>query len=208
MTIDSESIQRQIPFYLTAEDRNVLVEELKAISQGGTASYFLTQYQDSFKEDILQGDGWRGFQLFKFDIGERRSVKGLVLSNSCDIDPSNRRDVPTRVIFAPLVKFKDFENVLHRSKIDKRRIGNKLTSIREQKTSNVFFLPAGGPIAEDHIVRLDEIQSMPVSAHISAKDREKLFTLNNTGFYMLVFKLSIHFCRLHEKLNRRNVEDK
>jgi hypothetical protein len=81
MNFDAESLQQQIPYYLTAEDRQVLVDELRAISQGGTADYFLDPYRDTFKGDMLQGDGWRGFQLFIFHSGERRSVQGLVLSN-------------------------------------------------------------------------------------------------------------------------------
>ncbi len=80
----------------------------------------------------------------------------------------------------------------------------KLVSIRNQNTNNVFFLPASGPLKEDHVVRLDDIHSMPLGVHVSAKDRYKVFTLYNTGFYLLVLKLSIHFCRLHEAVNRKN----
>lgn len=205
MNFDAESLQQQIPYYLTAEDRQVLVDQLKAISRGGTADYFLDPYRDNFKADMLQGDGWRGFQLFKFDTGERRSVQGLVLSNSCDVDPENPRDVPARLIFAPLVKLAAYETLLRARGIDEQKVDAKLASIRAQKTTNMFFLPRGGPLAEDHVVRLDDAHSMPVAAHVKAKDREKLFTLSNTGFYMLVLKLSVHFCRLHEKVNRKNV---
>lgn len=204
MNIDLESLQQQIPYYLTAEDRQVLVDELKAISKGGTVDYFLSPYRDSFKVDMLQGDGWRGFQLFKFDTGERRSVQGIVMSNSCDVEPGNARDIPARLIFAPLVKLAAYEGALRGSGIDAKKVDEKLAAIRAQKTTNMFFLPAGGPLGEDHVVRLDDAHSMPVAAHVSAQDREKLFTLTNTGFYMLVLKLSVHFCRLHEKVNRKN----
>lgn len=203
MNFDAESLQQQIPYYLTAEDRKILVDELKAISQGGTADYFLSPYHDSFKEDMLQGDGWRGFQLFMFDSGERRSVRGLVLSNSCDVDPENPRDVPARLIFAPLVKLSIYEKLLRASGIESNRVDEKVAMIKAQKTTNMFFLPAGGPLDEDYVARLDDAHSMPVAAHTTAEDREKLFTLNNTGFYMLVLKLSVHFCRLHEKVNRK-----
>ena len=205
MIFDEESLRQHIPHYLTTEDRRALVRELKAISQGGTGSYILSSHRDSFEDDMLQGDGWRGFQLFLFDTGIRRSVRGLVLSNSCDIDPDNKRDVPARVVFAPLVKFAQFEDILRASGIGNEKISEKLAAIRAQKTTNLFFLPSGGPLREDHIVRLDDIHSMPLSAHIDSADREKLFTLSNVGFYMLVFKLSVHFCRLHEKVNRREV---
>ena len=202
MNLDIESLQRQIPYYLTSEDRQVLINELKAISRGETADYFLSQTRDAFKNDMLQGDGWRGFQLFMFDTGKRRSVQGLVISNSCDVDPNNRRDLPARVIFAPLVKLATYEALLGKRNIKQRKIDEKLAAIRAQKTSSLFFLPSGGPLTDDHIVRLDDAHSMPVAAHSAATDREKLFTLSNTGFYMLVLKLSIHFCRLQEKVNR------
>ncbi|MFZ5708815.1 MAG: hypothetical protein ACOY4T_03890 [Pseudomonadota bacterium] len=206
MEFDAESLEKQIPFYLTADDQQVLVRELKAIAGGGAADYLLGEYRDSFKDVMLQGDGWRGFQLFIFESGERRSVRGVVLSNSCDVDPENPRDVPARVIFAPLVKLSAYEALLASSGIDEVKVRAKIASIRAQKTTNVFFLPASGPLAEDYVVRLDEAHSMPVAAHVGSADREKLFTLSNTGFYMLVLKLSVHFCRLQEKVNRKPAE--
>ncbi len=206
MTFDAQSLQQQIPFYLTAEDQRVLVDELKAIASGGVADYLLSDYRDSFRQVMLQGDGWRGFQLFLFDSGERRSVRGVVLSNSCDVDPENPRDIPARLIFAPLVKLSAYEALLVKNGIEAAKIGAKIAAIRAQKTTNIFFLPASGPLAEDYVVRLDEAQSMPVAAHINSGDREKLFTLSNTGFYMLAFKLSVHFCRLQERVNRKPTE--
>lgn len=204
MDLDADNLQQQLPYYLTAADREVLIRELKAISQGGTADYLLSQNRDGFKNAMLQGDGWRGFQLFVFSTGERRSVQGIILSNSCDVDPGNRRDQPARVVFAPLVKLAAFEEVLLQSGIEQERVDEKLGAIRAQRTTNMFFLPAGGPLAEDHVVRLDDAHSMPADVHFAAEDREKMFTLSTTGFYMLVFKLSVHFCRLHENVHRNS----
>ncbi len=204
MTLDVESIQKQIPQYLSAADQEVLVRELKAISSGLTSSYLLRKSRDEFSDIMLQGDGWRGFQLFLFETGERRTVRGVVLSNSCDVDPNNPRDVPARVIFAPLVKLSAYEAKLRESSISKDRIDAKISDIRKQRTTNIFFIPAEPPIEDDYLVRFDETHSMPVSAHLASADREKLFTLSNTGFYMLVLKLSVHFCRLQEKVNRKD----
>jgi len=202
MELDVENLKRQLPHYLTAQDQQELVRELNAIASGGTPSYFLSTYNDTFREKMLQGDGWRGFQFFLFETGERRSIRGLVLSNSCDVSPENSRDLPARVIFAPLIRLSSYRALLENSRLGKEKVEAKITSIRQQKTTNIFFLPAGGPLEEDHMVRFDEAQSMPVSAHTKSADREKLFTLSNTGFYMLIFKLSIHFCRLQEKIRR------
>jgi hypothetical protein len=67
MNLDAETLIQQIPYYLTSEDQKVLLDELTAILRGGTAEYLLDAYRDSFKEVMLQGDGWRGFQLFLFE---------------------------------------------------------------------------------------------------------------------------------------------
>ncbi len=205
MNLDAETLNQQIPYYLTAEDQKVLLDEIAAISRGGTAEYLLGAFRDSFKQVMLQGDGWRGFQLFLFETGDRRSVRGIVLSNSCDVDPENPRDVPARVIFAPLVKLAAFKALLEASGISAERIADKIAAIKAQKTSNIFFLPAGGALQEDYVVRFDDVYNMPVAAHAKSGDREKLFTLSNTGFYMLVLKLSVHFCRLQEKINRKPI---
>lgn len=203
MTFDTDTLKQQIPYYLSAEDSRVLAGELKAISQGGNAEYVLSPGHDTFGEDMLQGDGWRGFILFSFDTGERRSVRGLVLSNSCDVDPENPRDLPARVIFAPLVRLAGYVSLLQQTGIDAARIEAKLANIKAQKTTNIFYLPAGNFLDEDYVVRFDEAHSMPAAAHVESGDRQKLFTLSNTGFYMLVLKLSVHFCRLGEKINRK-----
>ncbi len=129
-------------------------------------------------------------------------MRGLVLSNSCDVDPENPRDTPTRVIFAPLVKLSAYRKVLDESGIEATKVEEKIRSIKAQRTTNIFYLPAGGSLNEDYVVRFDEAHSMPIAIHSKTPNRQKLFTLSNTGFYMLVLKLSVHFCRLQEKISR------
>jgi hypothetical protein len=204
MNLDTNTLKEQIPHYLSAEDQRLLVTELNAISRGGSAEFVLSAARDQFREQMLQGDGWRGFVLFSFETGERRSVAGLVLSNSCDIDPNNPRDLPTKVTFAPLARLSTFVELLTASGISSDRIASKVDSIKSQRTTNIFYLPAGSFLRHDYVIRFDDALSMPVSFHEKSSDRGKLFTLNNTGFYMLVLKLSIHFCRLQEKINRKH----
>ena len=174
----------------------------QSIRDGGSAKYLIVMHRDPFMEEMLQGDGWRGFQKFNFHTGEICSIRGLDISNSCDIDPNNPRVQPTQITFAPLVKLSQYEEILRRSWTDAQRIQNRLDSIRDQKTTNIFFLPEGGPLSEDYIINFDDISSMPASLHMESKEREKLFTLSDTGFYLLVFKLSVHFCSLQENVNR------
>ncbi len=199
MNFDVENLQKQIPYYLTASDQEALIIELKALASGKSVDYILSRYHDSFKEQMLQGDGWKGFELFLFESGKRLSVRDMVLSNSCDIEPINNRDIPTRVVFAPLVKLSAYKALLDKSGINAEKVNAKIASIKAQKTMNIFYLPASGPLVEDYLVRFDEAHSMPTAAH---KEQEKLFTLSQIGFYVFVLKLSVHICRFQEEVKR------
>jgi len=81
-------------------------------------------------------------------------------------------------------------------------VENKLAAIREQKVTSLFYLPPGGRLDGEYIAVLDDIHSLPYSAFATRGGREKLFTLSQVGFYLFLFKLSVHFCRFHENVPR------
>lgn len=202
MDFDPDALRRQIPYYLTEENRQGFIKELESLIRSGGTNIFLSNHHHDSKDFLLQGDGWRGFEFFLFEEGKKLSVKGIVISNSCDTHPDNPRDIPTRVIFAPLVRLSAFRTLLVQSGIDREQVENKIQAIKSQKTSNIFFIAAGNKLEEDYIVRLDDIHSMPVTRHQEHPERERIFTLNMSGFYLFVFKLSVHFCRLQEGITR------
>jgi len=202
MDFDAESLQKHIPLYLT--DPAALKREIRAFIRSGNGetremNYFLPSSHDRFKNDMLQGDIWSGFQTFIFSSGERKAIKGIVLSNTCDTSPENKRDLSRRVTFAPIMKLNAIQNLYEQSKLDKTAISAKITAIKSQEVTSMFYLPAGGVLNEDYVARLDEVHSMPLSAH---KPSSKILTLNNFGFYLFVVKLSIHFCRFQENVDR------
>lgn len=200
MVLDHESLRRQIPSYLTGSDKQELIKNLEAITAKKSVSYFTNLEQ--LRSEVLQGDGWRGFELFIFETGKKTAVRGIVLSNSCDVSPENERQAPSKIVFAPLVKLSTFRKLLESSKINEERIQAKIDAIKAQKTSNVFYIPASGVVSEDYVIRLDDLHSMPAQTLLASQSKEKLFTLSQTGFYVFVFKLSVHFCRFQENVNR------
>lgn len=203
MTFNAENLQSQIPFYLTAApEQKALVEELDAISRGAKTGYYIDKRIDPFETEMLQGDSWCGLQLFSFVSGERRAIRGIILSNSCDITPENERALPPKIVFAPIIKLSAIEARLVAHGHNKDQIEGRIAAMKAQSVTSIFYLPAGGPLEEDHIALLDDLHSMPFSAHTVAKDRTKLLTLSMAGFYMFAFKLSVHFCRLQENLDR------
>jgi hypothetical protein len=201
MTFDADALRRQIPYYLTAApEQKILVKELKALTEGADRGYFIPAGYDGFTNEMLQGDGWRGFQIFSFKSGNVNPSRGIVLSNSCDVSPENARVLPPNVTFAPIAKLSKIVERFRDHGLDKEKVASRLMEIKAQRVTNIFYLPADGLLEEDHVALLDDLHSMPVEVH--RKDAQKLFTLSMAGFYLFVFKLSVHFCRLHEDLDR------
>lgn len=68
--------------------------------------------------------------------------------------------------------------------------------------SFLFYLPKGGELEEDHVALIHDAHTLPLSSFQAQQSRRKLFTLSQVGFYIFLFKLSVHFCRFHEKIHR------
>ena len=65
--------------------------------------------------------------------------------------------------------------------------------------THVVYLPKNSKMQYDAIVRLDKICSVD-RRKISNKNR--LFTLSDYGLYLFLLKLSIHFTRIRERIDR------
>lgn len=205
MTFDADALRQQIPYYLTAApDQKVLLSELQRLIEGAGKGYFIPARYDGYTAEMLQGDGWRGFQIFSFESNQPNRTRGIVLSNSCDVSTENVRVLPPKVTFAPIVKLSKIVRRFEERGLDGEQVASRLTSIKAQQVTNIFYIPADGVLDEDHVVLLDDLHSMPVETH--RRTAQKLFTLSMAGFYLFVFKLSVHFCRLHEQVNRKPTE--
>ncbi|MEQ6343007.1 MAG: hypothetical protein M3A44_15510 [Gammaproteobacteria bacterium] len=110
--------------------------------------------------------------------------------------------MPPKITFAPLVRLKDYTNVLQGKGMAPQKIEDLLNSIRAQRSTSIFYLPKGGALDDEHIALLDDLHTIPSPVFMQDKHRAKLFTLSQVGFYMFLMKLSIHFCRFHENLAR------
>jgi hypothetical protein len=192
--LTADQIRQSIPRYLTSLQQEELVRQLNDFEN---RSYYTTYFPD----EILQGDGWSSLEIIRFENGARDKIKGILLSNSCDIDPANRHDLPARIVFAPLVRLDTYRTLLE-SRFSARQIDSKLTAIRRQHVTSLFFLPREGQLAAEYIAILDDLHTIPLHVFQKEPQREKLFTLNRMGFYLFILKLSIHFCRFQDGVIR------
>ncbi len=194
--ITAAYIQDQIPYYLSQEAKDSLVKALEDFPSP------IDYYINLFPEDVLQGDGWNSFVVVDYASGNRKSVRGILLTNSCDISPANPREFPPTFTFAPIIKLKGYQQKLLEAGIAQQQIDDKVIAIKEQKVTTLFYLPQGEKLDEDYIALLSDVHTIPKQVFEARVDRQKLFTLSQVGFYLFVLKLSVHFCRFHEEIAR------
>jgi hypothetical protein len=192
----TDNIEQHIPRYLTPAQQSDLVEQLRDFHRRPV-------YTSLLAADVLQGDCWTSFQIFDFDSGKREGAAGIIFSNSYDIDPSNNRVLPPKLVFAPLIRLDSYEAKLRQAgTLKAEQIDSTLEAIRKQQITSMFYLPKGGGLPSEAVAVLDDVHSMPLKSFSDNRERRKLVTLNQLGFYLFVLKLSIHFCRFFEGISR------
>ena len=192
-----DSLEKHVPYYLTQDQKANLVGALRAFPEK-------TNYYASFPESgILQGDCFNGVPISRFGSGDVAAVDCVILSNTCDVDPSNKRPYPARIVVAPLIPLEGFRKLLESKSVASNQIESQIDAIKNQAITNVFYLPKGGELLSDRIARFDECYSLPMTVFTNAiESARRLASLSQIGFYLLTFKLSIHFCRMHEGIQR------
>lgn len=103
-----EKISTFLPKYLSPSESRELFEALSSYPDIG--NHYLTP--NALSDDLLQGDGWAGFEFVEFEICQRKSVEGRILSNSCDVDVANFRASEKRILFAPLIPLDGYASLL------------------------------------------------------------------------------------------------
>jgi len=196
MNIDTFNYKDFLPYYLTADQKIGLANAMKNFS--GRSQLYTNYFQD----DVLQGDYWEKMPFVDFDTGRKEKIKVLILSNSCDIDPSNPRDFPIHMTYAPIIGLASYEQLLLKTGLDAKVVAGKIEAIKSQKITSMIFLPASPEVETDSIALLDRAISVPYKTFTAEQEKKKVTSLNQFGHYLLSFKLSIHFCRMHEAIAR------
>lgn len=187
-----------LPSYLTWEQREELRDNLRAFPR--ITNFYLPD-SPSLPE-VLQGDVWNGFVALSFRSSERRIVEGILLSNTCDVAVENEHRTQPKMVFAPVLSVAKYEVVLRGAGIPEEQIADILRSIRQQFTTNVFYLPpATYGMETEAMVVLDDVHSQPLDAFLHS-ERRLTSRLSQSGFYIFLIKLSIHFCRFLEGVAR------
>lgn len=192
-----EDLEIYLPKYLSDESQKELYSDLKDFPDN-INKIFGSKYLS--QDGLLQSDIVEDIPFFNLPILESKSAKVMIISNSCDIDPQNKRDLPPKVSYAPLISMSKFIDLLEKSGIEEQRIYQIVNSIKKQEKTSMFFVPQGSGLSEDCIVLFENILS--IDRDYFFENHKKLATFSNYGFYMFLLKLSIHLTRIQEKVDR------
>lgn len=202
--IRPEDIEVYLPKFLSADSKRALFEGLRQFPYNIDNRL----YTDSLRDEriVYQGDGIRGLPFLIMPDLKAQPVDALVVSNSCDISPQNVRLFRSKVVYAPILKLEIYINMLLREGVPQSEIDNHIASIKRQEITQIFFLPARGRLKQDSFVLLDRL----ISCDNELIDRNvlqdsRLFSLSDYGHYLFLIKISIHFCRIHEGVDRGTV---
>ena len=192
-----------LPKYLSEESTKKLLHSIG----GFPDNISHTLYTNSLTDDniIFQGDALKSLPITNLPEEKIGFAPSLIISNTCDIDLSNIRPFQSQICYAPILRLDKYENMLKMSKKyreEESRLQH-LEKLRKQHITQVLYLPIGGGLEYEGVVFLDRI----VNCHNKSISREhlskkRLFSLSNYGHYLLLMKLSIHFCRIQEKVDR------
>lgn len=168
-------------------------------------------YSASPPNFVLQGDLIRSIRFSKWDNESetyaKKFINAIVLSNTCDIEvDTKKRSIPNQIVLAPIIPLKIFKDKLEQRESNTNTIKNIVEEIRNQKITNIFYLPSMEH--EEHLVFLDEIFWYPTEEfHLKSSIivDNRIASLDDFGFYILLLKLSYHFCRLPEDDDSRSV---
>jgi hypothetical protein len=204
MVEDFKDFKTFLPRYLSDESLEDLFEDIKKfVIDGGNKEI----YTGSLKKvkQIFQGDALNEMPFMTFNIDkEPIPCKVLVLSNSCDINQDNSRAFASHILYTPIYSLSAYKERLESSGLNKERLINHIGDIRNQLITKILYLPEHeiGP-SQDCIVFLDRICHCDSSfVDLESLEKRRLFSFSNYGFYLFLLKLSVHFTRIRERVDR------
>lgn len=197
-----DDIRLYLPKYLSEESTKILLKEISGFPKNSNGGFFTEKLNN--KKVIFQGDGLEKLPVVNLPENLVKYKPALVLSNTCDIDLGNNRAFPSQIFYAPIFNLNKYKQRLIDKKIKNIfEIDQHIKNIKNQKLTQILFLPKGGQLKEDSFVFLDRINNCPNK--IISRDnleQERLFVLSDFGLYFFLLKLSIHLTRIQEKIDR------
>jgi len=205
-TFNIDDIKSLLPQELSEQKKGRLITALKQFHSKDIAQKNYTDfYSTSSFSYFLQGDLVKDLRFPSWDdesgTFEKVYHNVVLISNTCDMDENNPRDIPKQVMIAKLIELDKFENALHELEVTNSDV--IINNVKSQHYSNIIYLPFTKDA--EYIAYLDEISWISLEELKALKkdiDMNRISILDHFGFYLFVFKLSYHLHRLPEATDR------
>lgn len=198
-----EKFKNFLPRFLSEESKKELFHGLNDFPNN-IADRMYTSYLKE-KSVVFQGDGLKDMMVVNLPETKVDKANAVILSNSCDIDLDNPRDIPARACYCPIFNLEKYKALLIKSSgKSTQQVESHIEDIKKQKVTQIFYLPKYGETLDESLVFLDRINNINNTSidRESLKDK-RIFTLSNLGFYLFLFKLSVHLMRIREGVDRK-----
>lgn len=199
--IDLEEIKQYLPKYLSSNSEQKLFEGLKDFPENIDSRLYASKLID--ENLIYQGDGLEGLLVINLPDTLIKETASVVLSNTCDMDLNNRRIFSSSICYSPIINLDKYIKKLEARNVSSDKIQQFINILKKQKINQIFFLPKGGKLENDSFIFLNKINHCDNNCiRRDELSRKRLFVLSNYGLYLFLFKLSVHFTRIHEGIDR------
>lgn len=200
--MELDDLKLYLPRFLSEDSEKSLFEGLKDFPENLDSRFYTGKLEK--EEIIFQGDGINGLLVVNLPSKEIKEAKCLVLSNTCDVDQGNSRLFPSQLVYAPIFDLEKYQSRLASlPEYSSKKIVDHIKTIRKQEITQIFYLPQLGGILKESIVFLDRINNCQNNS-IDRRNlpSQRIFSLSDYGFYIFLLKLSIHFTRIRDKVDR------
>jgi hypothetical protein len=200
--VSFEEVKKFLPKYLSSEAERKLFSELEHFPENIDKRFY--SYFVKKEHAIFQGDGIADVMVINLPEMVTKNVPVMIISNTCDINQTDQQLYLSRIVYAPIFNLEKYaSSLIDEGLKNGKSIDNHVNDIRKQSVSQIFYLPAGGDLIEESIVFLDRLNNLPVGFIPREQiSKRKIFSLSDYGFYIFLFKLSIHFTRIREGFER------
>lgn len=202
--MQEEVIQKYLPKYLSQSSQRELFDDVRKFISEDDSYRLFTKVLDS-ENVIFQGDGLNGFDFYSFEKAAlKESSPGIVISNTCDISLENDRYFPSQIMYSPIIDLAKYIKLLENNQVSSEKIESHLSAIKKQEITQIFYIPSIEGELDESIVFLDRITNRRNTKDFTDRLlKDRIFTLSNFGFYLFLLKISIHFTRIREEVDRK-----
>jgi len=203
-----DELKLYLPKFLSSEAENELYSSLRDFAESKNIVYnrFYTRKLQR-DPNIFQGDGIRDMLIVNLPDTQIKPAPSVIFSNTCDIALDNIRLFPSQIVYAPIFNLEKYkQSLIAESSKSKAEIDNHIKAIQNQRITQIFYLPANSNQLDESIVFLDRTQNCSNNS-VDRNDIKgrRIFTLSDYGAYIFVLKLSIHFTRIQDQVERGSV---